>query len=188
MNCDEEKPACLNCCSTGRACDGDLPVEIGRATPQATTLDERSPGPSVPSIHAVSSSIPGTHEERRCFENFRRRFVVEFSGYFDSNFWDQLTHGSVIMIQPYATRLLHMAPCTISSTHSWILSGRRSKQQSAVKTASSSTIKPLAADGRTLEIVRTEMSSQLRVVGFSLSPSRPSWASTIQLGCTWRAG
>ena len=65
-------------------------MQIGRATPQATTPEDRPPGPSVLSTQLPSSSLLGTHEERRCFDYFRQRSVLEFFGYFDSNFWDQL--------------------------------------------------------------------------------------------------
>lgn len=65
-------------------------MQVGRATPQATTPEDRSPGPSVLSTQVPSSSLPGTHEERRCFDYYRQRSVLEFSGYFDSNFWGQL--------------------------------------------------------------------------------------------------
>lgn len=90
VKCDEEKPACLKCRTTGRTCDGYLPAQIGRATPQVTDPEDSSSGPSVLPAQAPSSSLPGTREEQRCFDYFRQRSVLEFSGYFDSNFWDQL--------------------------------------------------------------------------------------------------
>lgn len=52
--------------------------------------EDRSPSPSVLTTQTPSSNLPGTHDERRYFEYSRQRSVVEFSGYSDSNFWDQL--------------------------------------------------------------------------------------------------
>ena len=90
VKCDEERSACLKCRSTGRICDGYLPVQIGRATPQATTSEDRYPSSSVPSAQDPALSLPGSEKERRYFEYSRQRSVVELSGYFDSDFWDQL--------------------------------------------------------------------------------------------------
>ena len=65
-------------------------MQIGRATPLATTSEDRYPSPSVLSPQDPSLGLPGSDKKQRHFECFRQRPVVEFSGYFDSNFWDQL--------------------------------------------------------------------------------------------------
>ena len=90
VKCDEEKLACLKCRSTGRTCDGYLTVQIGRATPQTMASKDRYHNCRLLSAQDPSLSLPGSDKERRHFEYFRRRSFGEFSGYFDSNFWDQL--------------------------------------------------------------------------------------------------
>jgi hypothetical protein len=72
IKCDERKPQCFKCTSTGRKCDGyQLPGQSGRL------------------VHNISLLIPGTRKERRAFEFFRSCTRPEFCSYFSDEFWER---------------------------------------------------------------------------------------------------
>ena len=81
MKCDETKPACRRCSSTGRKCDGYFE---NSPNPGSVT----SPGLML--VQRLSTSIPGSTEERRSFSYYLNNTASEFSGYYDSTFWKQL--------------------------------------------------------------------------------------------------
>lgn len=95
VKCDETKPACTRCTSTGRKCEG-----YPALTPSPPSRDSRSPAAQSPdlalatlrslSVYRVSSEIPGDNAERRSFYYLRERAVYDISGYFESEFWDRL--------------------------------------------------------------------------------------------------
>jgi len=79
VKCDEEKPACLRCRSTGRVCDGYL-WNTKRRSPVKDVVTPSPPDLSVANlVHSrqlsiatiLSPSISGTTQERHCFEYFR---------------------------------------------------------------------------------------------------------------------
>ncbi len=70
VKCDEEKPSCLRCTSTGRKCDGYDHSEFAR-------LDQFC------SLH-----LPGSRKERRAFDYFRSCTVPALCGYFAEEFWE----------------------------------------------------------------------------------------------------
>lgn len=87
VKCDEEKPACLKCRSTGRTCDGYL-TNTKRRTPVETIATPSSPDfASSQILHAhhfsivtgLTPSISGTTQERHCFEYFRFQIGQELS-------------------------------------------------------------------------------------------------------------
>jgi hypothetical protein len=96
VKCDETKPECERCTSTGRKCDGYL-----THLPKKTDLD------SEPDLYerVVCRSInweQGDFAERRAIDFFRCRTAPSVSSYFDADFVspcfsrkdeeDQLTH------------------------------------------------------------------------------------------------
>ncbi|KAN0098436.1 hypothetical protein V8E51_014099 [Hyaloscypha variabilis] len=89
VKCDETKPACRRCTSTGRKCEG-YPASRDSQSPPV-----KSPHLAVAAIHSlsvyhVSSDIPGDSAERRSFYYLREHAVYDISGYFESEFWDRL--------------------------------------------------------------------------------------------------
>ena len=68
IKCDEEKPNCRKCRSTGRRCDGYVPVGA-----ISLTVDVR-----------------GDHEERRGYHFFRLKSIGEIIGQQDADFWKRL--------------------------------------------------------------------------------------------------
>lgn len=85
MKCDEEKPSCRRCTTTGRKCDG-------YASPY-----ESSAGSPEPLAAALVSDVSSGALERRTFDYFRARTAPCVSGYFHDSVWDrivlQLSHS-----------------------------------------------------------------------------------------------
>lgn len=93
MKCDESKPACTRCVSTGRACDGygfltsggicHIPPRYKHAATVTAALN--------PSILHKRPLLPGlgsiTDDESDSFDFFRRHLSEKLSGAFYSNFW-----------------------------------------------------------------------------------------------------
>ena len=82
VKCDEARPSCDRCTSTGRTCDGyGVWGSRSPGTPKPTNI------PLAPVL--VSSLITST-DEKRCFEWFRCRSAKKVQGIFVSRFWDTL--------------------------------------------------------------------------------------------------
>ncbi|KAJ8065699.1 hypothetical protein OCU04_006371 [Sclerotinia nivalis] len=80
VKCDEAKPSCERCVSTGRKCDG-----------YATDLKELRPEvQSTLEIQRLPTFLSGTVDERRGFQYFVSNTATELSGYFDTSFWEHL--------------------------------------------------------------------------------------------------
>jgi hypothetical protein len=85
VKCDEGKPNCLKCSTTGRCCDGYEEVS------QRQKRKSRSSSPSPLALtKLVSSNIDGDSQEQRGFHFFVARTAAEISGYLPSEFWDTL--------------------------------------------------------------------------------------------------
>ncbi|PLB46251.1 hypothetical protein P170DRAFT_512790 [Aspergillus steynii IBT 23096] len=76
IKCDEEKPCCRRCMSTGRKCDG-------YRDPKAVTQALIQGNPS------TSSLLPGDAQERSNFHYFYTVTIGDLSGYFDTGFWSR---------------------------------------------------------------------------------------------------
>lgn len=68
LKCDEQKPACLRCTSSGRRCDGYVPAGVIQ----------------------LSVDVPGDDEERRGYHFFRLKSVGVILGQQDADFWKSL--------------------------------------------------------------------------------------------------
>ncbi|KAH7319427.1 hypothetical protein BKA65DRAFT_102129 [Rhexocercosporidium sp. MPI-PUGE-AT-0058] len=81
IKCDEAKPNCGRCSTTGRICDGySSDMKISGKTPESSRdLIQRFP------VH-----MSGNAEEKRGFDFFLRNTAVELSGYYDPSFWGKL--------------------------------------------------------------------------------------------------
>ncbi|RYP34318.1 hypothetical protein DL767_004312 [Monosporascus sp. MG133] len=70
IKCDEKKPACVRCTSTGRRCDGyGGPVVHPNPAPRAKAVNAL--GPTVRILQSIAADIVGTHAERLYFHRFR---------------------------------------------------------------------------------------------------------------------
>lgn len=81
VKCDESKPACQRCTSTGRKCDGYV-SNILPSNPH----DQRS----AVVVHRFPMRIPGTGQEKRGFQYFITNTASELTGYYSSSFWEYL--------------------------------------------------------------------------------------------------
>ncbi|KAK3618232.1 hypothetical protein LTR56_024776 [Elasticomyces elasticus] len=85
VKCDEVKPSCNRCTSTGRTCDGYyIPPRKNRridhdAVIELSTTPER-----------CLEVVAGTGEELRALEFFHARTAPNLSSYFDAGFWTRL--------------------------------------------------------------------------------------------------
>lgn len=88
IKCDETKPSCVKCTSTGRTCDGYT------VTPEASrdTLACSQPAPvwaqSIP--NNLNVGIEGDHAERQGFHFFQSYVWPQLSGELQSVFWERL--------------------------------------------------------------------------------------------------
>jgi hypothetical protein len=83
VKCDEEKPFCLQCSTTGRKCDG-YTHDSSRACQIPLPIPE-----SIGS-HTIIFDIQGDGQERRSFSFPRFKTALEIAGYFPSYFWETL--------------------------------------------------------------------------------------------------
>jgi hypothetical protein len=82
VKCDEAKPSCYLCDSTGRKCDGygpniEAPPDLSSAFSSALS---RSP----------SIGFLGTEIELRSFYFFRQKTAPQLSGFFGGDFWERV--------------------------------------------------------------------------------------------------
>ncbi|KAF2843634.1 hypothetical protein M501DRAFT_985734 [Patellaria atrata CBS 101060] len=99
IKCDEAKPSCLKCTSTGRVCegyiDGPLPRKPRSPEPSAVTRPrDGSFRPIVPStsatLHRPTSQIGFDHPlELRSLDFFRTRTMPSATEFFHSELWSQ---------------------------------------------------------------------------------------------------
>ena len=87
MKCDEAKPYCRKCTSTGRKCDGypviETPSGPSISTPDSEALVQLQP--CAPPLEFV-----GSEKERRSFHFFRTTTASQLSGFCGDGFWDTL--------------------------------------------------------------------------------------------------
>ena len=97
VKCDESKPSCQKCVSTGRICDG---YEFSARTPEpgmsrsdsGTLISSRgtqsTENQSVPS--SLSSKTTWSERERRSFHFFCHTTAAQLSRFQEEDFWDKL--------------------------------------------------------------------------------------------------
>ncbi|OBT68974.1 hypothetical protein VE03_01433 [Pseudogymnoascus sp. 23342-1-I1] len=105
VKCDEAKPVCRRCISTGRICDGygiwggggNAYGSVSRITnpsrpPRPTSLIATSCMPPSPTSTRTLPPLRGaiTQHEQRAFEYFAHRTSHKLPGIFDSPFWSSL--------------------------------------------------------------------------------------------------
>ncbi|KAF2469330.1 uncharacterized protein BDR25DRAFT_48249 [Lindgomyces ingoldianus] len=81
VKCDEAKPACDRCSSTGRRCDG-YATPTPPLSHQVALPHQRSPLFVAPSEFQL-----GSIDEQQAFFFYRQHSAFELSGFFDSSFW-----------------------------------------------------------------------------------------------------
>lgn len=115
VKCDETKPQCVRCTSTGRKCDGYAPTLQTQSRQHSPNPASTASSANGPLIRQSSSPIFETFDddvERRSFAFFKLRTIPEISGFFPSDFWDRL----VPLASFYAPALKH-AVIALASLH-----------------------------------------------------------------------
>lgn len=84
VKCDEAKPACGRCTSTGRKCDGY------KSTSDPTSQDKRVARVQQAPLKGVSFGIQYNALEKRTFDFFRSKTAPCMSGYFQDPVWERL--------------------------------------------------------------------------------------------------
>ncbi|KAH6719797.1 hypothetical protein BKA61DRAFT_593530 [Leptodontidium sp. MPI-SDFR-AT-0119] len=121
IKCDEAKPHCKRCTTTGRKCDGYLP-EFALSDSNAASLIQRLP-----------ALLPGTTQEKRGFQYFITQTGAELSGFYSSDFWEKFVlqasaaepslRHAVIAIgsihEEFANRRLAYGTTQVSKGHSF---------------------------------------------------------------------
>ncbi|KUJ13788.1 uncharacterized protein LY89DRAFT_672072 [Mollisia scopiformis] len=93
VKCDETKPHCIRCTSTGRTCEG-----YGKAPERRKSKSPlKSPSGETPLLmprprirYSPSTDVQASVEERRSFHYFRSRNMSEMPGNFEPYFWDHI--------------------------------------------------------------------------------------------------
>lgn len=84
VKCDEGKPSCVRCQSTGRICDGYTTVNS-----KTSLLAQQTSPPLLLSRIPISAEL-GSEQERHYFSFFHKNTAAVLAGYFDSSFWERL--------------------------------------------------------------------------------------------------
>ncbi|KAL8690533.1 MAG: hypothetical protein Q9224_004384 [Gallowayella concinna] len=121
VKCDESKPSCVRCTSTGRKCDGYALVPESKSRRKGT---KATASDSVTLLKRSSSPVFELFEndaERRSFSFFKDRTLVEISGYFPSDFWERL-----VPLASFHEPALKHAVIALASLHERYEKGDRS--------------------------------------------------------------
>ncbi|PYH28221.1 Zn(II)2Cys6 transcription factor [Aspergillus neoniger CBS 115656] len=118
VKCDEQKPECRRCTSTGRKCDG-----YGQPRPNKSRIPEVQ-HPAIGSDHRVVLR-PGTTEERHYVHFFCTQTTRAFAGIFDSDFWNHFL-PQLSQAEP----VVRHAVAAVSAVHEGFLvqAGNRTKE------------------------------------------------------------
>lgn len=87
VKCDEGRPNCQKCVTTGRKCDGYLPTGQAKSQSRRSSVMNISLDPYMNRLLVLD--ISGTAQERNCFEFFRSCTITHLST-FDPSLWNQL--------------------------------------------------------------------------------------------------
>lgn len=123
VKCDEQRPSCQKCLSTGRQCDGyaanyqDDPTYSSGYSSNSIT----PPALELQLIRAPSGGILGSEKECRAFHFFYRRSIPQLSGFFGSDFWDRL-----VLQVAHAEPAVRHAAMALGSVHERYENGDRS--------------------------------------------------------------
>ena len=84
VKCDENRPSCTRCISSGRKCDGYGISEVVKLS-----ADGSSAAGGI-AVLAPTFAFEGSYQERRAFDLFRTKITFQLSGDFDGWFWNTL--------------------------------------------------------------------------------------------------
>ncbi|KIW09183.1 uncharacterized protein PV09_00114 [Verruconis gallopava] len=97
VKCDETKPECVKCTSTGRKCDGYSEPKLPKAkAKRVSSKDNTTLSRSTTPERQLQLHL-GNARERRALEFFFHRTAPQLSGFFSRSFWN----GCVLQISAY---------------------------------------------------------------------------------------
>ncbi|KAF8859327.1 hypothetical protein BDZ45DRAFT_650332 [Acephala macrosclerotiorum] len=129
IKCDEEKPHCRKCTSTGRKCDGYTTTTAPRKSPSqketTPTINDVVSNLSLPQMGVIP--FQGTKSEQRAFYYFQQETVPQISGFYRSQFWFQSVlqachHNPAIRHAAIALGSLHENSIAVGPKHTEDLS------------------------------------------------------------------
>lgn len=88
VKCDEVRPSCKRCTTTGRRCDG---YEIAPRKKRSQCRSQTRPSPPIELIEHLLVCEEGAHAERSALEFFQQRTIWDLSSYFHSDLCSGLT-------------------------------------------------------------------------------------------------
>lgn len=97
MKCDEAKPLCQRCVSTGRKCDGyrENAPKIQRPSSTISPGSDTSNAQLIRLCRSPSTAIDGSEREVRSFSYFCQRTAPQLTGFFfGDNLWDFVLRAS----------------------------------------------------------------------------------------------
>ncbi|KAK4547463.1 hypothetical protein LTR36_001119 [Oleoguttula mirabilis] len=90
VKCDESKPGCSRCTSTGRKCDGySVPPRKQRSKPNDILPNTPTATVSL-TLERCLEGVPGASAELHALQFFQDRTAPALSSYFDADFWTRL--------------------------------------------------------------------------------------------------
>ncbi|OAA65326.1 Zn(2)-C6 fungal-type DNA-binding domain protein [Niveomyces insectorum RCEF 264] len=91
IKCDEEKPACRRCTSTGRTCDGYAPAIVVLEQHHSTAQPRQDALLCVRPQRLMGDGLAvGSQHEHRALQFFTRTGASSLAGYIDVDFWTRL--------------------------------------------------------------------------------------------------
>ncbi|CRG90063.1 Autophagy-related protein 2 [Talaromyces islandicus] len=104
VKCDEKRPVCDRCISTGRTCEGygvwgsggnyygtRQPFTSKKSLPASTNFDSRCKHLFLPDMDSIKFlRSKATKDESSCFEFYYLRTMLKIPGFFNSGFWDRI--------------------------------------------------------------------------------------------------
>ncbi|KAL8767924.1 MAG: hypothetical protein Q9209_005712 [Squamulea sp. 1 TL-2023] len=121
VKCDEAKPSCLRCTSTGRKCDGYAPVTAPKSQENPTNKTSSDCAILIRKSYSPAFEIFEDDAERRSFSFFKERTLAEIAGYFPSDFWERL-----VPLATFHEPALKHAAIALASLHERFEKGDRS--------------------------------------------------------------
>jgi hypothetical protein len=103
VKCDETRPACLKCTSTGRVCDGYNDVQLPQQLSHSNLF---------PIIASPSFDIHASPKSKRSFAFFVQRTCPQLAGFFGSDFWERF-----VLQAAYHESAIRHAIVAIGSIH-----------------------------------------------------------------------
>ncbi|KAF2201165.1 hypothetical protein GQ43DRAFT_46309 [Delitschia confertaspora ATCC 74209] len=159
VKCDEAKPHCQRCTSTGRKCDGYTQISQSRSPSQETQIVLLKP-PHSPTFSPLQSD-----EEQLSFQFFLQHSTIEFSGLFESPFWQR--H---ILQASHTYPAIRHAVIGIGAMHRKYIEGSR-------------TVVPDDASDRQLHFALEQYNKAIREILQSSQPTSISDKVTMMVAC-----